>query len=300
MTEVSVDVLIRQLQSTSDAAQRRALFDLVVRYHQPPAYAYAFSLLGDAQMAEDATQEAFLLAYQRLGQLRQAEAFGGWLRRIVHSQCRRLLRDRQYPSLLLELPAELPSAQPSPAVLVEQAEMHQRIRAAVAALPDIEQTPVALHYFGEQSQREIAERMNLSLAAVKKRLERGRRRLAERMQEMAQEYRTTRQNQPESLSALLSAAALEGQFVLLETLLVEGMDVDERDVHGETLLHWAARQGHLDAVDLLLGYHPDLNCRDASGRTALDLAVEAGQRAVAARLRQVAQGADRNEAPDQP
>lgn len=114
MTELSGADLYHQLQSRSDAVQRRDLFDLV-----------------------------------------------------VSSQCQHLLRDRHYPSALAELPEEMPSAQPPPADLLEQEEMRQRLRAAVTALPDAEQTPVALRYFDAQSQREIADQMNLSLAAVK-------------------------------------------------------------------------------------------------------------------------------------
>jgi DNA-directed RNA polymerase specialized sigma24 family protein len=56
-------------------------------------------------------------------------------------------------------------------------------------LPDGEQIPLALYYFADQSQRQIADAPGLSMSAVKKRLERARHRLAERMQKWAHEYR---------------------------------------------------------------------------------------------------------------
>jgi RNA polymerase sigma factor (sigma-70 family) len=284
---------VSRLQNADSPEQRRLLFDELMAEHGASAYRYAFALLGDAQWAEDATQEAFLTVYRQIHQLRQPEAFAGWLRRIVHSQCHRLLRARDNTAAMCQLPDQVPAAQPLPEHLVEQQELQERVWAAIASLPETERTPVALYYLDGQPQRQIASDLDLSLAAVKKRLERARHRLAERIGALAQEYRhtTTRSNTPapDSLSTLLGAAALEGQYVLLETLLVEGMDVNEADANGETLLHWAAREGHLDAVELLLSYHPDLARPDASGRTALDVAMAAGQRSVAARLRQYAQ-----------
>jgi DNA-directed RNA polymerase specialized sigma24 family protein len=77
-------------------------------------------------------------------------------------------------------------------------------------LPDGEQIPLALYYFADQSQRQIADAPGLSMSAVKKRLERARHRLAERMQKWAHEYRyASTQPRPvatDSLSALLTAA----------------------------------------------------------------------------------------------
>jgi RNA polymerase sigma factor (sigma-70 family) len=281
MLEEQQSSLVTRIQQADSLAQRRLLFDELVREHGIAAYGYALTLIDDVQSAEDATQEAFLVAYRELDQLRDPAAFAGWLRRIVHSQCHRLLRTRGYAQAMVELVDELPAAEPSPDQLLEQEELQERVRALMASLPDGEQMPLALYYFADQSQRQIADALGLSLSAVKKRLERARHRLAERMQELAHEYRyaSTQRRPPatDSLSALLTAAALEGQFVLLETLLVEGMDVNEPDANGETLLHWAAREGHLDAVELLLSYHPNLTRRNRSGRTAMEVALDAGQ-----------------------
>ena len=42
---------------------------------------------GDQRNAEDVLQEAFIIAFKQLGQLKAAENFGGWLRRIVINEC---------------------------------------------------------------------------------------------------------------------------------------------------------------------------------------------------------------------
>jgi DNA-directed RNA polymerase specialized sigma24 family protein len=62
----------------ANRAQRHAAFgELVVRF-QDMAYGYAYAILGDAHLAQDAAQEAFIAAYQKLAQLREPAAFPGW------------------------------------------------------------------------------------------------------------------------------------------------------------------------------------------------------------------------------
>src|SRR4051794_33912379 len=85
--------LVIQVQSAQSAEQRRTLFDQLVRRFHAMVFGYSCAILGDIQLAEDATQEAFLTAYQLLGQLREPQAFGGWLRRIAHTHCHRLLKE---------------------------------------------------------------------------------------------------------------------------------------------------------------------------------------------------------------
>ena len=75
-----------------------------------------------------------------------------------------------------------------------------------------------------------------------------------------------------SLAASFETAGKLGQLYLLEEMLVDGIDVNERDSKGRTLLHWAAGNGHQEAVELLLRCAADPAIKDASGRTALELA----------------------------
>src|SRR5579864_8253768 len=63
-----------------------AAFGALVRATQDMAYAVAWQVLRDEQDARDAVQEAYLRAFRRLGDLGDAAAFPGWLRRIVVSQ----------------------------------------------------------------------------------------------------------------------------------------------------------------------------------------------------------------------
>src|SRR5207248_563268 len=64
----------------------------LVREHQDPAYAIALLMLRDRDRAQDAVQDAFLVAFANLGTLRAPQAFGAWLRQIVRHQACRIMR----------------------------------------------------------------------------------------------------------------------------------------------------------------------------------------------------------------
>ncbi|MCY3833046.1 MAG: sigma-70 family RNA polymerase sigma factor [Chloroflexi bacterium] len=161
---------VRRAQSEDNAARADA-FEHLVRDFRGMVYSLAYSRLSDAQLAEDAAQEAFLTAYERIAQLNDASAFPAWLKRIVLTQTDRLLR-RQGPSVTsIDRQENLPSGEPSPEAQLEAKEQRQRVRAAVAALPITARDITHDYYLRGDSQREIAERLNIPLATVKKRLQ---------------------------------------------------------------------------------------------------------------------------------
>ena len=57
-------------------------FARIVRQFQDMAYGYAYAILGDFHLAQDAAQEAFVEAYYNLTKLQDAAAFSGWFRQI--------------------------------------------------------------------------------------------------------------------------------------------------------------------------------------------------------------------------
>ncbi len=85
--------LVVQAQAGSSGA-----YDRIVERFQDMAVGYAYSILGDFHLAEDAAQEAFVGAYADLHTLRDPAAFPGWFRRIVFMRCSRLTRRRQIPT----------------------------------------------------------------------------------------------------------------------------------------------------------------------------------------------------------
>jgi DNA-directed RNA polymerase specialized sigma24 family protein len=95
-------------------------YGIIVRRFQDMAVAYGYSLLGDRQAAEDASQEAFFEAFRDLASLREPAAFPGWFRRILFKQCDRIRRRREPATAPLDQAAHAASAAVDPSVLVER------------------------------------------------------------------------------------------------------------------------------------------------------------------------------------
>src|SRR5262245_24234119 len=81
--------IIAQIRQGDSAA-----YEAIVRRFQDMAVGYSYAQLGDWQLAEDAAQEAFIIAYLDLDSLQDAAAFPGWFRRIVVKQIDRIRRKR--------------------------------------------------------------------------------------------------------------------------------------------------------------------------------------------------------------
>jgi DNA-directed RNA polymerase specialized sigma24 family protein len=88
--------LVMRAAGAADRDDRIAAYGRLVECFRDMACGYAYSLLGDFHLAEDAAQDAFVAAYRTLDQLRQPEAFPGWLRRIVWSACGRIACPRRH------------------------------------------------------------------------------------------------------------------------------------------------------------------------------------------------------------
>ncbi len=106
----SLESLVRLAQAAdSDWAERQEAFCQIVERFQDMAYGYSLALLGEAALAQDAAQEAFITAYLQLGQLRDPSAFPGWFRRIVFTQCSSMRRRKAFQMQAIEEDQDIPS-----------------------------------------------------------------------------------------------------------------------------------------------------------------------------------------------
>ncbi len=133
----------------------------------PQSAAYAYAIVRSREDAEDAVQEAFVVALARLDDLRSAEAFPGWFRQIVRTQSHRL--DRKRRPAITQL-SDSPACEPSPAEVVQLAELRERVRSALASLPPLARTSAELFYMQERSISEIAAIVDVPSGTIKRRL----------------------------------------------------------------------------------------------------------------------------------
>jgi RNA polymerase sigma factor (sigma-70 family) len=162
---------------------RESFAELVTR-HWATAVALAARVLGSAELARDAAQEASVSAMTSLDRLRAAERFGAWFCGIALNVARRWLRELRPESV--GLPAgDLVCDAPGPAEIAEIAELAGRVRAAIATLPDGQRDAVLLFYLQGLSHREVAAELEISAGAVKARLHQARAALAPRLSQLA-------------------------------------------------------------------------------------------------------------------
>lgn len=170
---------ILQEPETPLPERQRCFHSLVLRF-QNMAFATAYASLGEANAAEDAAQEAFILAWERIGQVRTPEAFPGWFRRVVLSQCERILRTRQRLVSLTETTPRTTHAV-DPLTVTERNLLRSCLTEAIATLPEGERTAFLLHYGAEYTAPEIAAFLETTPGAVRQRLHQARQRLRERI-----------------------------------------------------------------------------------------------------------------------
>ena len=162
-------------------------YGTIVRRLQDMAVGYAYSILGDFHLAEDATQEAFVEAYLDLSKLRKPAVFPSWFRKTVFKHCDRLTRRRRIPTVSLEAAAEVAAPQSRPDEAAEAGEMRDTVLAALGALPEAERSVTALFYINGYSQTEIGVFLEVPVSTVKNRLRTARNRMRERMVGMVKE-----------------------------------------------------------------------------------------------------------------
>ena len=152
-------------------------YSTLVQQFQDIAVGYAYSILGDFHLAQDAAQEAFIEAYNSLSKLREPAAFPGWFRKIVFKHCDRLTRGLRIQSVPLEAVVDISSGEKGPAEALEEREMQENVLAAIRGLPDKERMVTTLFYINGHSQKEIGEFLDVPVKTVKNRLYAARNRL---------------------------------------------------------------------------------------------------------------------------
>ena len=154
----------KEPERTTVTEPRGELADLYVR-HVPAANRLAFLLTQDRAQAEDLVHDAFVRCVGRFGHLRAHEAFNAYLRRTIvnlhTSRLRRVRVEREWLSKESER-VERPAASGLPDVAGRE-DMWRRL----ATLPARQRAVLVLRYYEDLSERETADALRCSVAAVK-------------------------------------------------------------------------------------------------------------------------------------
>jgi RNA polymerase sigma-70 factor (ECF subfamily) len=178
VVEIQIEWLIEARKGDSDA------FGRVVEAFQKPVYNLCYRMLGNPEDAEDAAQESFWRAYQGLSKYDFQRSFGTWMLSIAAHYCIDRLRRKRLTFLSLEslLPEDdAPDYTPGPEVLAGRNQEREVVQVLLKALNPEERAMITMRYWYDMSYEEIGEALSCSVSAVKSRLHRARRALADRM-----------------------------------------------------------------------------------------------------------------------
>ena len=175
MTNFEAEWLEKAILGDQDA------FANIVETFQRPVFNLCYRMLGEAQEAEDAAQETFWRAYQNLRRYDPARPFPTWLLSIAAHYCIDQQRKRRFNTIALDiLPDEdVPDSAPNPEKVFNQLDEKGQLQKLLIKLGPQDRAAIILRYWYDFSEEEIARTLSLTVSAVKSRLFRARKELAQ-------------------------------------------------------------------------------------------------------------------------
>ena len=181
-TTATDDALVKRAQQDDE----RAFGELVTRY-ESKVYSLAMKMLRNPEDAEDVLQETFLRAYRGLKSFKGNSTFSTWIYRITANSALMRLRKKQLPQVSIEdsdereTPIAIADWAPGPAEQLLNQEMQRVMDEAIESLPHEFRQVFILRDVEEMSNSDVAEILDLSVAAVKSRLHRARLKVRNRL-----------------------------------------------------------------------------------------------------------------------
>jgi len=157
-------------------------FGCLVEAYQKPVFSLCYRMLGNSRDAEDAAQENFIRAYRYLKKFDPNRSFATWLLSIAAHYCIDRTRKKRLPTISTDvIPTEIVADRnaPNPEREFRQQEKDLLIQNIMKDLKPTDRAAIILRYWHDYSEVEIAQALDLTVSAVKSRLYRARRSLAE-------------------------------------------------------------------------------------------------------------------------
>jgi len=151
------------------------------RVHYRSLVRLASLLVDDVATCEEIVQDAFVAVYRRPDRVRSAEKLPAYLRSAVLNGARSSLRRRQ---VRLRPALQVVGSDPAgPEALAELRDDHRAVLDALRSLPDRQRDVLALRFWGELSEHEIAEALDVAPGTVKTHVKRALTALAQQLED---------------------------------------------------------------------------------------------------------------------
>lgn len=166
-------------------------FEAFLHNYQNMVFSTAMRLLANQAEAEDISQEVFLRAYERFGELRESPTAGGWLKTVATNlSLNHLSRYRSRWSFFSDMfhgdeddnEREVDfAATDDTHEVIESADRREIVERALQSLPSAQRVPLVLYHLEGLQYDEIAEKLGISMGKVKTDIFRGREALRKKL-----------------------------------------------------------------------------------------------------------------------
>lgn len=175
--DASVDGLSNG-EANDGVAESPVSIDQLISDHSKPLFGYGYRLTGSVADAEDLTQQTFMIAHQKLDQLRCSQSAKSWLCAILRScWLKSIRRNKPTPASHFEMDLDEILEQKADESTVDEILIQQ----AVSELPDDYRLVLLMFYFEELSYQQIAEKLGVKMGTVMSRLSRAKDRVKRRL-----------------------------------------------------------------------------------------------------------------------
>lgn len=173
-----------ELVRAAQAGVREAFGELFERFERH-VFVIALRRLGNHAEAQELCQDVFIQAMEKVGQLRDPECFGGWLRSITHRMAiNRAVRRSPDLSLEPETLAATCIEKRTPLAAMLEGERQSQVRAGLRQLRDLDRRTLEAFYVRGQSLNEMSDEFDAPLGTIKRRLHVARKRLAKQVESL--------------------------------------------------------------------------------------------------------------------
>jgi RNA polymerase sigma-70 factor (ECF subfamily) len=172
-------LLDEYLAASARAGDARAFERLAARW-QPKLLGHAWRLTGEADLARDVVQDAWVQIARGLRRLDDAAAFPAWAFRIVTRRAAKSIRQRQKARRIADTVGAHPND--APALEAERNADAATVAAALKSLPPDQRAAMALFYLEDLSVAEIAVALQAPVGTIKTRLMHGRKKIRDALQ----------------------------------------------------------------------------------------------------------------------
>jgi len=148
----------------------REAFDELLKSIQTALFRYIFRLVGEYGLAEDVTQEVFLIIYRKIRWLENPQLFLVWTYRIASREAfRQLKKERHWTEQIRDEEVLEKISDREPAEIYEP-ELIEKLPTLISNVSPASRAVLILHYLDEMSLSEVAEILDISTGTVKSRL----------------------------------------------------------------------------------------------------------------------------------